>query len=239
MASATGNRREPADRVKTFLISPPFGNWIGSRHCTRVLGSFTWERRCGLIYHTIRSLRPTQGGWINQIGLRNRGIRACKFETDAIYSLVGLVDGDWQRIMYHCPTGLHVEVNLGCPNVHEYGIPFDVLRDYCALFVVGAKLPPTDDVDDIAAMCIEAGVRYLHCCNTIPTERGGESGRRLFEVNLPIVKRLAARYPGKVVAGGGIYDVASRDSYRAAGAVGFSLATVWLTPWRVRAILAG
>lgn len=223
--------------LKRFLISPPFGNWIGSPHCTRVLGSFTWERRRGLIYHTLRSLRPTAGGWVNQIGLRNRGIRACKFRTDAIYSLVGLGIDDWQWMLEYCPAGLAVEVNLGCPNVHEYGIPFSVLHDYCWRFEVGAKLPPTEAVDDIAAMCIEGGVRYLHCCNTLPTGHGGESGRRLFEINLPIVERLAARYPGKIVAGGGIYDVASLEAYRAAGATQFSLATVWLTPWRVPAIL--
>lgn len=224
--------------MKRYLISPPFGNWIGSKYCTPVLGSFTWERRRGLLYHTIRSLRPVPGGWVNQIGLRNRGIRACAFfYDDAIYSLVGLEEDDWQRMLHHCPAGLNVEVNLGCPNVHEYGIPFNVLKDYCARFVVGAKLPPTGIVDDMAAMCIEAGVRYLHCCNTIPTARGGVSGRRLFQANLPIVARMAQRYPGRIIAGGGIYDAKSLEAYRHAGATRFSLATVWLTPWRVPGIL--
>ena len=224
--------------LKAFLTSPPFGNWITTRRCTRVLGSFTWERRPGLIYHSIRSLRPTSGGWVNQIGLRNRGIRACSFYyDDVIYSLVGLEDGDWERMLEHCPAGLNVEVNLGCPNVHEYGIPFSVLKDYCARFSVIAKLPPTGIVDDMAAMCIEAGVRYLHCCNTIPTARGGVSGRRLFQDNLPIVGRMAARYPGRIIAGGGIYDAGAVKAYRSYGATGVSLATVWLTPWRVPGIL--
>src|SRR5262245_61988246 len=103
--------------MKTFLISPPFGNWIRSKHCTRVLGSFTWESRPGLAYHTIRSLRPIEGGWINQIGLRNPGIRSCGFERQFVYSLVGLDDGDWESMLHHCPAGMTVEVNLGCPNV--------------------------------------------------------------------------------------------------------------------------
>lgn len=219
------------------LISPPFGNWISHKNCTRVLGTFTWSRRPGLLYHTIRSLRSTPGGWVNQIGLRNPGIRACQFDFRHVYSLVGLNDGDWDRMMVYCPVGLTVEVNLGCPNIHAYGIPYSVLQNYCRLFAVIAKLPPTEQADDIAAMCIEAGVWLLHCSNTLPTERGGESGRRLFEVNLPIVTRLAARYPGKIIAGGGIYDVATFEQYQQAGAIGFSLATVWLTPWRVPAIL--
>jgi dihydroorotate dehydrogenase len=224
--------------MKTFLISPPFGNWIGHRRCTSVRGSYTWERRPGLIYHTIRTLRKTPGGWVNRIGLRNPGIRACEtYYADQIYSLVGLKDGDWERMLSWCPAGLAIEVNLGCPNVHEYGIPFKVLCDYCDKFVVGAKLTPNDQVDEMAAMCIEAGVRYLHLSNTAPTERGGESGRQLLRINLPIVERLAPRYPGKIIAGGGIYDPVTVKLYRAFGASGFSLATVWLTPWRVPAIL--
>lgn len=223
--------------MKQYLISPPFGNWIDSKHCTSVLGSFTWERRPGLIYHTIRSLRRTTGGWVNQIGLRNRGIRNCTFDITHIYSLVGLEADDWQRMLDWCPPGLHVEVNLGCQNVHPYGIPIDVLRNYCTLFDVIVKLPPNEKVDELAAMCIEAGVPYLHLSNTVLTKRGGESGQRLFEINVPIVRRLAARYPGKIIAGGGIYDVEALNQYRAADATHFSLATVWLTPWRVPAIL--
>lgn len=202
-----------------------------------VKGSFTWKRRPGLIYHTIRSLRPVPGGWINQIGLRNRGIRSCTFDRDDIYSLVGLEDGDWERMLEYCPPGLRVEVNLGCPNVHEYGIPFEVLRDYCSNFWVIAKLSPTEQVDEIAAMCIEAGVRYLHCCNTLPAEHGGISGRSLLRVNLPIVHRMACKYPGQIIAGGGIYDETTLRVYRGLGASLFSLATIWFAPWKIHGIL--
>jgi dihydroorotate dehydrogenase len=202
-----------------------------------VLGSFTWERRRGLIFHTMRSLRPVRGGWINQIGLRNPGLRACKFDRRFIYSLVGLHDGDWEAMLHHCPPGLTIEVNLGCPNVHVYGIPPAILRCYAESFTVIAKLPPTNSVDEIAAMCVEAGVHHLHLSNTIPTEHGGISGRPLFEVNLPIVERLADRYPGMIIAGGGIYNAENLNRYRMAGATHFSLGTVWMTPWRVPGIV--
>lgn len=224
--------------MKPFLISPPFGNWITRENCTSVLGSFTWERRPGLLYHALRTFRKVPGGWVNRIGLRNPGIRSSlPFRTDVIYSLVGLEDGDWERMLTFCPSGTAIEVNLGCPNVHEYGIPPDVLRDYCRKFVVGAKLPPTDQVDDMAEMCIETGVHYLHLSNTLPSDRGGISGRRLLAVNLPIVERMADRYPGKIVAGGGIYDPTTAKVYRGMGASTLSLSTVWLTPWKVPAIL--
>jgi len=219
------------------LISPPFGNWISHPRCTRVLGSFTWKRRRGLVYHTLRSFRPTAGGWVNHIGLRNPGLRTVRIDTRHVYSLAGLEDGDWEEMLPHCPVGTTIELNLSCPNVHEYGIPFGLLQRYCRRYNVIAKLPPTAAIDDMAAMCIEAGAWYLHCSNTLPIEHGGESGRRLFDVNLPIVERLAGRYPTQIIAGGGIYHATNVAWYRQAGATQFSLATVWLTPWRVRGIL--
>jgi dihydroorotate dehydrogenase len=232
--------------MKQFLISPPFGNfkWCQRQDCTPVLGSFTLEARPGLAYHTLRSFRRVQGGWINQIGLRNKGIRSItEFRTDVIYSLVGLEEGDWQRMWDICRPGITVEVNLGCPNVHEYGIPPSVLADYCAKFYVIAKLPPCltlgefSKLEEIAAMCIEAGVKFLHCSNTIPTPKGGISGHQLFEVNLPIVALLSRKYPGQIIAGGGIYHKDMIFMYSFAGASHFSLSTVWLTPWRVPGII--
>lgn len=227
--------------LKTFLISPPFGNWITRSYATSVHGSFTWQRRAGLLYHTVRSLRPTKEGWVNQIGLRNRGLRSVHFNINRIYSLVGLDDGDWERMRDYCPATITPEVNIGCPNVHDYGIAPKTLQTYCQKFnLVIVKLPPTEQVDDIAAMCIEQGVRYLHLCNTIPTERGGESGARLFRQTLPIVERLADRYAtaATIIAGGGLYGPRQLEQYQRAGATHFSLATIWFTPWRVAKVVA-
>lgn len=225
--------------MRNFLISPPFGNWISRHYANSIHGSFTWEARPGLLYHTLRSLRPIKGGWVNQIGLRNPGLRHAGLAPENIHSLVGLIDGDWERMLEFAPANMTPEVNLGCPNVHEYGIPPAVLSSYCKKFgTVIAKLPPTEMVDDLAAMCVEAGVQYLHLCNTLPTDRGGESGARLFHRVLPIVERLAYRHRGvEVIAGGGIYHPAHLHAYRLVGATHFSLATVWFTPWRVAKIL--
>jgi dihydroorotate dehydrogenase len=225
--------------VLRFLISPPFGNWIRRHWATSVRGSFTWDARPGLVYHALKSLRPVKGGWVNRIGLRNPGVRSVTFDPTCIYSLVGMNDGDWERMLDRLPEHVTPEVNLGCPNVHRYGIAPAVLRDYCAKFGrVIAKLPPTDDVDDMAAMCVEAGVQYLHLCNTLPTERGGESGERLFYHALPIVERVAYRHREiEIIAGGGIYRPIHLHRYWVAGATHFSLATVWFTPWRVKHIL--
>jgi dihydroorotate dehydrogenase len=228
--------------VNQFLISPPFGNWVNVSGCTRVMGSYTLHKRPGLIRNTIKSLRRVPGGWVNRIGLRNPGIAAIKYDPTRVYSVVGLEDGDWERIVFLIPItrlgSARIEVNLGCPNVHEYGITGDLLSLYTARFAVQAKLPPTDKADATAEMCVQAGVKLLHCSNTIPTERGGESGKRLKALNLPIVERLAKRYPTiPIIAGGGIYSAQDVVDYRNAGATFFSLSTVFFTPWRVPAIL--
>lgn len=220
-----------------YIISPPFGNYITAPHCTRVLGSFTLESRPGLLYYTARTLRPINGGWVNRIGLRNRGIRKVKFRPQHIYSLVGLSDGDWETMLELCPTGLRVEVNLGCPNVHQYGIPPEVLAAYCRKFRVIVKLPPTLTSDAIA-MCVEAGADHLHLCNTLPSARGGISGTQLRPFVENLIYYVATHYPNiTIIAGGGIYNRRDVTNYALAGAHHFSLATIWLSPWRVPALL--
>lgn len=225
--------------MKRFLISPPFGNWMSHPDATRVMGSYTLERRRGLVWNTLKSLRPIPGGYVNRIGLRNPGIRNVRFLQGRIYSVVGLNAGDWEQMLELIPAGTNLELNLGCPNVHEYGIPEEVLKEYVRRFRTIAKLPATSMINDVAAMCVDSGVPYLHCSNTLPTPRGGESGCRLKAWNLPVIERLHARYQHTaIIAGGGIYGVRDVEDYAAAGAAHFSLATVWFRPWRARAIIA-
>jgi dihydroorotate dehydrogenase len=226
--------------VKRFLISPPFGSRFGHEGCTRVMGSYTLHRRNGLIWNTLKSLRKIEGGWVNRIGLRNPGIKSLQgsFVHDRIYSFVGMEDTDWSEMLHLIPDFVTVELNLGCPNVHQYGIEEKVLRNYTHHFKTIVKLPATELVDDVAAMAVAAGANYLHCSNTLPTPRGGESGRRLKKWNLPVVYRLHARYPEiPIIAGGGIYGVEDVKDYEEAGASHFSLSTVWFTPWRAREII--
>ena len=225
--------------MKRFLISPPFGNWFSDPDCTRVMGSYTLDRRWGLVWNSIKSLRKIEGGWVNRIGLRNPGLRSVRFQPNRIYSVVGLAEHDWEGILEILgQRWLPIEVNLGCPNVHRYGIPPDILSEYTRRYRVSAKLPPTEKVDKIAAMAVEAGVHYLHLSNTIPTPRGGESGKRLKEINLPIVERLHKCYPHiPIIAGGGIYSAEDVHDYEQAGATHFSLSTVWFRPGRARGIV--
>lgn len=224
--------------MKRFLVSPPFGNYIKHPNCTPVIGSLTLNRRPGLIWNTIKSLRPIKGGWVNQIGLRNAGLNSInKFDPDHIYSLVGLGPDDWSIMLDMLPPNLNIELNLGCPNVHEYGIPFNTLRAFAKKHTVSVKLPATSKIEIVADLAVNAQVHYLHCSNTIPTDRGGESGKRLKEFNLPMIELLHRRYRTPIIAGGGIYTAQDVTDYTNAGADHFSLSTAWFRPFRTLKLL--
>ena len=79
----------------------------------------------------------------------------------------------------------------------------------------------------------------LNLCKTIPTERGGLSGKPLKRVCLPLVKSIATTYNMEIIAGGGIYSEQDVVDYANAGAKHFSISTVYITaPWRISAIHA-
>ena len=142
-------------------------------------------------------------------------------------------------MLHIIPDGMTVEINLGCPNVHRYGISQKTLKAFTRHFTTIVKLPATDLIDEVANLAIMAGAHYLHCSNTLPTRRGGESGRLLREWNLPVVTRLSNRYPNiPIIAGGGIYSIDNVREYEEAGASKFSLSTAWFLPWRALKIIS-
>ena len=59
-----------------LFISPPFGNYLHLPYTNQILGSFTLDYREGLLKQIIYTLRYSYkyNGWINKIGLRNKGI---------------------------------------------------------------------------------------------------------------------------------------------------------------------
>ena len=59
-----------------LFISPPFGNYINLPNTKAIKGSFTLKPRSGLIVQIIKTLRYdfNNKGWVNKIGLRNKGI---------------------------------------------------------------------------------------------------------------------------------------------------------------------
>lgn len=220
----------------SVYISPPFGNYIGYKRCIRIRGTFTWERRSGLIMQTLRTLRPVRGGWTNKIGFRNPGVVNIKdnCDKDSIYSIAA-IDSDWSPFIEKAPQLSKIELNIGCPNVGNYSITDEDVKRFVDRFIyLQVKLSPTVELDYISKL-FDLGIKVFHLSNTIPTEKGGISGKQLKEVNLPLVEKVAnMRLQGTaIIAGGGIYTPQDVQDYRNVGVTSYSLSTIWFTPWKV------
>lgn len=238
--------------MEPFIISPPFGTYIRHDGARSVLGSYTLKERPGRALRIAQFVLdnliwPVPNGWRNRIGLRNPGIGSVrKFDESYIYSLVGLEPGDWEILLAlfaedpdrFINERVVLELNVGCPNVHDYTISERTLAAYCRQFRIILKLPAEiDKALPLAEIGAQAGVNYLHCSNTYPSERGGISGQPLKHVNLITVEEIAKRHTIPIIAGGGIYSYDDLLDYRNVGAAHFSLATVWFRPWEAQKII--
>lgn len=232
-------------RIKDIVISPPFGNYVCPKDATRIRGSFTIERRKGIIRQAVKTIRPIKSGWVNKMGLRNCGIKYGMLRGDPekdIYSLAIVSSPDeWDLFLEMVPEHFMVEVNVGCPNVAEHEIKSHQLTAFAKKYKLATlKVPGVyEKAWDYIEMGYEEGFRYFHICNTIPVARGGESGAKVQTMSLPLITATKATYGDDVtvIGGGGIYAPEDVRRYRDHGADIFSLASIWFTPWRVPAVL--
>jgi len=220
-----------------MYIAPPFGNYFTYKDAIPVRGTFTAHPRKGLIYHTLRSLRPVRGGWRNQIGFRNRGIDNVMIKPDCVYSICGLNDDEWEQLFYSVPQGTKLELNLSCPNVSEITIPPHLIKAFVRKFpnlLVKVRYDISDyDADHLK----QYGIQNIHCSNTIPTYRGGISGSQLRDENMSAIERLSKLSFKSLIAGGGIYSANHVKQYRDMGATDFSISTVYIScPWNIPSI---
>jgi dihydroorotate dehydrogenase len=224
-----------------IYISPPFGNYFTYKNAMPIRGTFTYHRRKGLIWHTARSLRPVKGGWRNQIGFRNAGIRSVNFDSRAVYSISAMESAEWNSLLECIPAHVSLEINLSCPNVSSPLIPPDILAQFVSKYPsLQVKVKPLYN-EYLLDRLIGEGVECIHMSNTIPTPKGGISGRQLKDINLynieKFAKRFAKAFTGRILAGGGIYDAQDVIDYRNAGASDFSISTVYITkPWHIKEI---
>ena len=99
-----------------LFISPPFGNYIEIKNCISIKGSFTLNERSGLFSQIFKTLRYSfkHKGWINKIGLRNKGIDwALKnYNTKDILSIAILREDDIPKLLEKIPTNQNIEINI-------------------------------------------------------------------------------------------------------------------------------
>ena len=218
-----------------LFISPPFGNYINLPNITQIKGSFTLNPRDGLLKQIIKTLRYSSeyGGWINKIGLRNKGLDYAikNYNTRDVYSIAILDKDEIKTIQKKIPDDMNIEINISCPNAEKKMISnglqdfLNKQRKWCII-----KVSPTSDlklIDDY----YNQGFRQFHCSNTLPVKEGGLSGKSLISYNNSLIKNIKSKYKDvEVIAGGGITEWNDIINYKNIGANHFSVSTVCFNP---------
>ena len=231
-----------------MIISAPFGNYVQPTGTTPTLGTFTAMARPGRVRRILASVRYYRRlrAWVNRIGLRNPGIdwlvgkvRAGKIDVaDKLVSIHGFEPDQWYALLERAAAlgPLGVELNMSCPNVGEVDWPADLFRRAasCGVRVI-VKVPPVN-YDVLVRQSLEAGLRWLHCCNTLPVPAGGLSGKPLKPVALQCIRDVLANLVAAdagdltIVGGGGITGPCDVDDYVAAGARHVAIGTKVMNP---------
>jgi dihydroorotate dehydrogenase len=226
-----------------FFISPPFGNYIEFPNTISIKGSFTLYPRSGLIGQIIRTLRYNMinQGWVNSIGLRNKGIDYAieKYKNKkCIVSIAILNNEEISILIDKIPNNMNIELNVSCPNTKnklvEKGLKgfLNPEREWCII-----KLSPLSDKELIDSYYKE-GFRQFHCSNTLPSIKGGISGKRLMPYNKKLITYIKNNYQDSIIiAGGGIDNVNDINYYKNLGADNFSFSTVFFNLFKASKLL--
>ena len=240
------------------IISAPFGNYIQRAGWVSTLGTFTPKYRGGLwwrLWRCMRTLRydRRQRGWVNRLGLPNPGIdwltgtpKRASLAAGKIISVGIASDDDEQSfsdmiLKLTLLNPLYFELNASCPN-EARGLTEERMINLLGMLPdVGSKMilklpPDVGRAHDLACMGIENGITRFHCCNTLPTPRGGLSGPALIPIVVQVIDTLRmievpANLPRtEIIAGGGIDSPGIARLYRDHGADHIAVGSAWLNP---------
>ncbi len=235
-----------------LFISPPFGNYLNFKDAISIKGSFTLDPRPGLLWRIFSTLRydSKEGGWVNKIGLRNRGIDyavaryghaagvwgACGKGARSVVSIAILESAEIAQFNTRIPADMNLELNVSCPNIdfkeknkinaelHQF---LNDEREWCVV-----KLAPTVE-RELVDQYYAQGFRQFHCSNTIPLAdgRGGLSGPKVREANRELIPYIRGKYSDlTIIGGGGIRTGADVAAYTAWGANHYSCSTALFNP---------
>ena len=228
--------------MKKIILSPPFSNIYRNKLCSNIVGTYTSKKRRGL-HRVITTLRPTKGGWFNQVGLRNPGIKSLykKFKKGDIVSVYLENIKDWD-IIFTSLQDLNVdsiELNISCPNHIESGINQTIVNEAVNNFkTVSVKIPHGVSFKFVNKF-YNSGISLFHISNSSKTPYGGLSGTSLVYNNTRLIKQVKRDLKGnvKVIGGGGIYNSEIADMYLQAGADYLSLSTALLSPFKLKRLI--
>lgn len=217
-------------------IAAPFGNYLHTPYTVSVRGSYTLDKRKGLLLQLLKTLRYKDGSWYNALGLRNPGIyhglkkyQKHKYE---LLSIAAVDQDDWYKLSTIIPPYVDLELNLSCPNIaHFENYTKDIdkfINNYRDVVVKVGPLSTAKDIEHLANI----GFTKFHCSNTLPTEKGGQSGQILqpYTTKLIDIIRSLNISDVQIIAGGGIFDIHAVKDYIGQGATDISLGTVCFHP---------
>ena len=203
---------------------------------------------CGQFIRTFR-YNFHHGGWVNKIGLRNRGIiyalntyytpyKEQQIPQKNIISVAIMDENEIEELNQIIPRDCNIELNVSCPNVNKPDDYKTSVYQKLHLFVNEqrkwciVKVSLKDKMEQIDAI-VDAGITQIHTTNTWPMEdeSGGLSGPFLREKNLPFIRQIRQKYPNlTIIGGGGIRDIDNVEEYEKAGANHFAISTIILNP---------
>ena len=233
------------EAFKMYFISAPFGNFLQhstfAKNAICVTGTFTLKPRPGRLKQILRTLRyvRTEKGWTwrNQLGLRNPGIfnGIENTNSNSVMSISSLEPNDWKILYEIVPKDMSVELNISCPNVDAHpNLTKTFAKDKRKWCIV--KVPPTitpKQLDKIVSL----GYNCIHASNTVPTAKGGLSGKMIMPYTLKIIDYMKNNHNDvTMIAGGGVYSKQDAKNYLDAGADHISLGSVCFTPWKIKGI---
>ena len=231
--------RCPTQKLKVFLIAPPFGSRLRLPGFTSVRGTYTVKPRPGLFWRVMKTLRPVKGGWVNQIGYRNPGIdQACVNQGDLV-SITALEPGDWAYMIQVLPPFAMVELNISCPNKQSLEPTCSEIQQMLRKFsVVVLKLAPQRDYLRVVGAYYEYGVRTFTFFNTVKIPKGGLSGHHVKKRSLIAIRRVRTLFPDVTLVGlGGMYKAQNVQEYAEAGADHFAFSSLFFNPFKTIRLL--
>ena len=233
-----------------YFIAAPFGNYLKFKNAISVKGTFTVNPRPGRfkqILKTLRYVKTEAGwGWRNQLGLRNPGIFAGMFKTsyNQVLSVAAIESSDWEKILIAIGPDRNIELNISCPNLESCNDTmswpgFEKFPNHMRGEFTIVKIPPIAD-NNMVDKLVDMGYNYIHASNTVPSAKGGLSGKIVMPYTMKIIDYIKNKHPHvKIIAGGGVFTKQDADAYIEAGADHISLGSVSFTPWKIKGIING
>ena len=230
--------------MEKIILSPPFSNiYPNIKGCTRIVGTYTLNRRRGM-HRVLTTLRKTEDGWLNSVGLRNPGIEKYN-KKNAIVSIAMQDISEWPYFLKIIKQKkqkyniLGIEFNVSCPNHNIVNITSKIVEEAkTELKYAIIKIQHGSPVYLIDEFC-NLNSDIIHVSNSKKTNLGALSGKSLIEQNISDIVYIKEKFGNdkKIIAGGGIYSCNDLIRYHNAGADFFSLSTSLINPFKTYNII--